>query len=255
MFNENMIKKEFDRNGYVLIDANLNSNNKFKTITKKIYKDLNSQLLRKDLSYLGGYIMGNLNVNQGNYGSILFSLVFKKKIIKIFEKITGKNLKTFDVLFGGNLSFPNKGSQIFHTDGTFDQKMYLISFATEDITEENGPTEVCLGTSIKPLKYWQFFLTKKKKKKLLLKKGQVLIRKHSLWHRGTINNTVKTRLLLSFILTPKKRELKISNYKKLTILPNFFSSNLKGKVHEFIYTYLQNFLKYFKFLVSIIMNK
>ena len=82
-----------------------------------------------------------------------------------------------------------------------------------------------------------------------------MIRKHSLWHRGTINNTVKTRLLLSFILTPKKRELKISNYKKLTILPNFFSSNLKGKVHEFIYTYLQNFLKYFKFLVSIIMNK
>ena len=41
MFNENIIKKEFDRNGYILIDANLNSNNKFKTITKKIYKDLN----------------------------------------------------------------------------------------------------------------------------------------------------------------------------------------------------------------------
>ena len=64
--------------------------------------------------------------------------------------------------------------------------MYLISFATEDITLKNGPTEVCLGTSIKPLKYWQFILTKKKKKKkLLLKKGQILIRKHSLWHRGT----------------------------------------------------------------------
>ena len=57
--------------------------------------------------------------------------------------------------------------------------MYLISFATEDITEENGPTEVCLGTSVKPLKYWQFFLTKKKKEKTLTKKGQVLIRKHS----------------------------------------------------------------------------
>ena len=60
------------------------------------------------------------------------------------------SIKKFDVLFGGNLSFPNKGSQIFHTDGTFDQKMYLISFATEHITLKNGPTEVCLGTSIKP---------------------------------------------------------------------------------------------------------
>ena len=64
MFNENIIKKEFDRMD-IFYRSNLNSNNKFKTI-KKFIKDLNSSTLRKDLSNLGGYIMGNLNVNQGN---------------------------------------------------------------------------------------------------------------------------------------------------------------------------------------------
>ena len=50
-------------------------------------------------------------------------------------------------------------------------------------------------------------LFKKAKKKLTMKKGQILIRKHNLWHRGTKNLSNKNRLLLSFIMTPKVERL------------------------------------------------
>ena len=42
-----------------------------------------------------------------------------------------------------------------------------------------------------------------------MKKGQILIRKHNLWHRGTKNLSNKNRLLLSFIMTPKSRKTKL----------------------------------------------
>ena len=45
----------------------------------------------------------------------------------------------------------------------------------------------------------EFFFAEKQKVKLTMKKGQILIRKHNLWHRGTTNHSDKPRLLLSFI--------------------------------------------------------
>ena len=36
MFNENIIKKEFDRNGYILIDANLNQIINLKQLQKNL---------------------------------------------------------------------------------------------------------------------------------------------------------------------------------------------------------------------------
>ena len=101
--------------------------------------------------------------------------------------------------------------------------MYLVSIATENINLKNGPTEICVGTHLKDLSFWNFFFSKKNKKKIVLSKGQILIRKHNLRHRGTINNTDKYRLLLSYIFMLKNRKkqlLPISD--NLKILPNFF---------------------------------
>ena len=104
---------------------------------------------------------------------------------------------------------PKKGAQIFHTDGNYQQEMYLISIATEDITLANGPTEVCVGSHLRSMSFDEFFFSKKDKKKLTMKKGQILIRKHNLWHRGTKNFSNKQRLLLSFIMIPKMRKIEL----------------------------------------------
>ena len=84
-----------------------------------------------------------------------------------------------------------------------------------------------------------------------MNKGQILIRKHNLWHRGTTNYSNKYRLLLSFILIPVKRKhqcVKIS--KKIKILPNFFKSNFTGRLQEFFYVYLRYFYIFLKFIYS-----
>ena len=49
-----------------------------------------------------------------------------------------------------------------------------------------------------------------------------------MWHRGTTNHSDKSRLLLSFIMMPKSRKVKIEKISpKFEILPNFLILILK----------------------------
>ena len=240
MFLKELIDKSiFVKNGYVLLDTTLNDNFLFDNLINEVESCVSEEVKDSSIKKLGGYIMGNFGINQGPFGSKLYSLVFKEEFISYFENLTSKKLDLFDINFGGNLILPKKGTQHFHTDGNHEHEMYLVSIATEDITSENGPTEVCIGSHTKPMTFDEFFFSKKNKKKLMMKKGQILIRKHNLWHRGTRNFSNKTRLLLSFVMIPKTRKVNLElPSDKFKILPNFFKSNLSGRLHEIIYVKL-----------------
>lgn len=241
----------FNQNGYVLLNTCLNKNKFFNDLIIKIENSLSKEIKKPYVKKLGGYIMGNFGINQGPFASKLFSLVFNKEFQNYFEKITKKKLISFDINFGGNLTLPNKGKQIFHTDGNFDQEMYLVSIATEDITYENGPTEICIGSHLKAMTFDEFFFSKKNKRKITMKKGQVFIRKHNLWHRGTKNYTKKPRLLLSFVMMPKVRNVQLEPIsKEFKILPNFFKENLSGRFHELIYAKLSFLIIILKLILS-----
>lgn len=249
-------KKTFEKDGFILLNTNLNSDINFNHIVNEIYTELDHLVYNKDLKSYGGYIMGNFGINQGPLGKKLFSLVFNEDFVTIFENIIGKKIDKFCINFGGNLTLPNKGFQHFHMDGDFKKEMYLVSIATEDINLMNGPTEVCAGSHIKKLSFWKFFFSKKNKKKLIINKGQILIRKHNLWHRGTINKTNKYRLLLSFIFIPidrKNQLVPISD--NLKILPNFFKSNFSGRMQEFTYVHLRFFHIIIKLIHSFFLEK
>ena len=132
--------------------------------------------------------------------------------------------------------------------------MVLISIATENITLNNGPTEICVGTHKKNYKFWEFVLEKKKKIKLFLNIGDIIIRKHNLWHRGTKNNSNNARLLISMILTPKTEHEKSNlNFdQELKIRPNFFKNNFYFKFYEFVYSKLGFLIVFTKFILSIL---
>ena len=165
MFLKELIEKStFDKNGYVLLDTSLSNNSYFNNLINEIETSVLEEVKDPSIKKLGGYIMGNFGINQGPFGSKFYSLVFQDEFISYFENLTLKKLNLFDINYGGNLTLPKKGIQLFHTDGTHLQEMYLISIATEDITLENGPTEVCVGSHLKPMTYDEFFFQKKIKK-------------------------------------------------------------------------------------------
>ena len=241
----------FDKNGYALLKTNLKNNLKFNKLCIEIESVLKKEIKKTNLKKLGGYIVGNLNINQGHFGPKLYSIIFKNEFKKYFESLILKKLSLFDVRHGGNLALPKKGNQLFHIDGSYKSEMYLVSIATEDITLDNGPTEICVGSHIKQMSFDKFFFNKKIKKKLIMKRGQILIRKHNLWHRGTENLSSKPRLLLSFIITLKNKKNKINQMNpKFKILHNSFKNDLIGRFHESVYAKYSFVIIIMKLLVS-----
>ena len=251
-----MLKEQFEKDGYVIIHSNLIENNKFLEICSNIYTSLEKVLKSTNIKKFRGYMMGNLNVYPGKFGDELFELIKENKILDLIENIIGKKISDMELNYGGNLCLSKKGDQHFHTDGTFSKEMYLVSIATENITEENGPTEVCVGTHKKNFKYWQFIFSKKLKCKILLNKGDIIIRKHCLWHRGTRNLSEKNRLLLSFVIFPRSldNQTKPTKTSQISISSNFFKENNIGLLQEFIYSKLK-FIHFTLRLLKSILSK
>jgi len=252
-----MLRKKFIDDGYVILNTKLNENPKFLGLCDQLYTSLDQNLKNSNIKKLRGYLMGNLNVFPGIYGDQLIELIDEEKILDSVEKIINIKLIDMNINYGGNLTLAGKGLQHFHMDGSFSKEMFLLSIATEDINEKNGPTEICVGSHKNNLPYWKFVFSKKNKKKILLTKGDIVIRKHSLWHKGTVNNSKKNRLLLSFLIFPKSSsyQIKLKETKGINISSNFFKENIFGYIQEFIYSKLRLFHFLLRIIKSFITNK
>ena len=252
-----MKKSQFNNNGYTIIKTDLKDDQRFQILCENLYRSLNVSLKNTNLSELRGFIMGNLNVFPGIYGDQLINLLQEKKITNILEETLEIKLNDMEIRYGGNLSLSKKGEQHFHTDGSYSKKMFLVSIASENIDNDNGPTQVSVGSHKKNLPYWKFVFSKKIIKNIILEKGDIVIRKHNLWHKGTKNKSNNHRYLLSLFIFPKSSNYQINHKKTLevSISSNFFKNNLSGYLQEFVYSRLRILHFLFRFMKSILKNK
>ena len=146
-------RRSYNNDGYAILDTYLEHNKDFNDLIDEINNDLRLKINYRELKKNGGFIMGNLGIDQGPYGPKFYSLIFKDQLIKILEELTEIKLDEFDMFYGGNLVLPNKGKQHFHIDGAYYKKMYMVSVVTEDIDYNNAPLEICLGSHKKYMKF------------------------------------------------------------------------------------------------------
>ena len=233
----NKVLENFEQNGFLIL-KNFISNNQFNIICEKINQNIEIEFNKIDKKKFGGTLIGNLNVRQGNYIKQIFDQLIENDTNEIIETLSGNKISDLDIVGDGNLNFQFKYNQHFHTDGGFEDPFLIINIATEDITELNGPIEIVPGTYKKKLPYWKFLL-KREKQKVLLSRGDVLIRKNSLWHRGTKNISKKPRYLTSYTLRNKKEKIQKLNFGKndmWEINENIFDRSVTGKIKENLYT-------------------
>ena len=245
------LRESFYKDGYLII-PNFIKNESFFNLSDELNLQIKKKISNTNLTKIGGYKIGNLGLDAGKYAEEIWNLLLKQDIEKLILEILDKSLSEFTVRVSGNICFPNKGDQHFHTDGKYEEKMYLMSVATEDITKSSGPTEVVLNSHNKT-PYWKFLFKNKIKKKIILSKGDLIIRKHSTWHRGTKNLSDKPRFLIAFLLFPKNSKIK-SNFNQNTeieIFNNFFSSSNFGRFKESIYIKFKSIFLFYKLLRSI----
>jgi ectoine hydroxylase-related dioxygenase (phytanoyl-CoA dioxygenase family) len=243
------LSKKYNDNGYLIVKNFLHNDKKFKYLSQQLNNDVHNKLSKININKYGGSLIGNLNVYPGIFGKKIFNVLKIKGLNKIVKECTGKELNNFDISYGGNLNLPKKYNQHFHTDGKFEEKMIIISVATSDVNLNSGPTEIILKSHKKKITYLEFLISKKNKKKLTLSFGDLLIRQHYLWHRGTVNYSNKARFQIAFMLFERKRKIKQKiKLKKLYFFNNFFGNTFLSRLKEFIYVYLRPMYIIYKIL-------
>ena len=251
------LRKEFLENGYI-IKKNFLINDNFKRIAEELNKQIINKCSEIELSKIGGSIIGNLNLSPGKYGRELLNLLKLSNFEKIIEELTEKKINDLDIRIGGNLALPFKHNQHFHIDGNYKDEMLLASIATSNVDENSGPTEIILNSHAKFIPYWKFLISKKRKYKLTMSLGDLMIRKHCIWHRGTINNTNNPRFIIAFLIFDKLRKVAPNpheNNNDIVIYNNFFGNSFSERIKEFIYVKCKYIFGLYKILYSIIKNK
>lgn len=246
-------KKFFSKKGYII--KNLFSKDQiFIEISKSLKKELNFLANEKNIKNLGGYKSGNLNINPGRYGNELLSLLYKKNFQEYFKFIIGDNFLDYTFLAGGNLNLPNSKNQFFHTDGKWMPRMIIVNIATSKIELSNGPLEIIEKSHLKNLNYWKFVLKILflNKKKITMDTGDILIREHRLWHRGTRNYTKENREMIGLMFIRKPNKVQTNYDLNLSIKSNVFGINLKERIKEYLFIYFRPILFLYKFFISMI---
>ena len=101
--------------------------------------------------------------------------------------------------------------------------------------------------------YCKFLLKYKNKKKILLNQGDLVIRKHCLWHRGTINKSNKPRFQIAFLIFDNEKNNLRSNIKDgnaIIIKNNFFGNSLYENFKEILYIKFKFIFALYKIIKS-----
>lgn len=244
----------FNEKGYLIKNFNdenfIDISNNLKIKISEYFKNNLNNIKR-----LGGYKSGNLNFTSKRHCNDLLNLLIKNNFKSYFEYLTGDNFSDYEVIFGGNINLPKSKNQFFHTDGKWEPRMLIINFATTEINNLNGPTEIIEGSHKVNYPYWKFVLKSfyQAKKKVFLKKGEFIFREHRLWHRGTENKSLKYREMIGIMFIKRKSKNKINQDPKnneLIVSSNIFGTSFKERIKEFIFIYLKIIYFFYKILIS-----
>ena len=257
MIKNSIKKKIFEKDGYIKL-SNLIDSEVFDRLSEQIIfetnKFYNENLVR--IKELGGYLTGNLELLPDKKITDIWNIICDKSFQRTFKNITGKEISKFDLKCSGKIVLPNKGFQHFHTDGPLRSNKIILNIAIHEIDLMNAPTQVLPGSHNRKIKYWKFYLSEIFKEKVLIKmnKGDIIIRNHSIWHRGTKNKSKNLRILLLFVLSEKSKDknFKQKIYKNLTIGENQFKSTYWQKLKEVVSIYLSPFYIFYRIVTSLI---
>lgn len=255
MFETNNLEKQFFlEEGYLVKKNVLNKNTNFIEISKNFKIELEKLFDTKYLKHLGGFKSGNLNIYPGKFGVDILNILNNHSFKEYLNFLIDDNIEKYQIIFGGNLNLPKSKNQFFHTDGKWEPRMIIVNIATTNIKLLNGPLEIIEKTHLNKHSYWKFVLkiVFMSKKKLTLDFGDILIREHRLWHRGTTNFSENNREMLGIMFIKKQNNSEKLIDKNLYIKPNIFGDTFKERVKEYLFIYFKPILFLYKFFISIV---
>jgi hypothetical protein len=206
----------------------------------------------------GGLMSGHLNCYPGNIARGVVSRLREAGVFELTQRLLPTDPKAFRI--GCNFNLPGSVAQHWHVDGAFLQKFLIVNIAVVDTDLTNGAIALVPETHKRFYKYWEFAAGRVARRgiRITARRGDVLIRPSTLWHRGMPNLSSTARPMLAVTLG----EQGVSNEDpfsyangRIEFQMNWFRPSLMGRLRERTTVAVPMAYSAYRFARSLVGNK
>jgi hypothetical protein len=203
----------------------------------------------------GGTISGHINCHPGAESKFVLDIMREKGLLEVIRLNDPKAVDRVRVTM--NYNMPNSHNQHYHSDGLFISKFLVINIALCDITPENGPMDVIPGSHDEFHKFWEYSKEQmyRQAKPVTMKKGDVLLRFSTMWHRGTKNKSGDVRPMMSLTFGEDSAPDGDAFDSEIIFFPNWYGTTRADEVRERIFVSAPWVYSSLRFARSLVGNK
>lgn len=203
----------------------------------------------------GGSITGHLNCFPGRMARFVYDGLVDYGILDAVHRIrAGRDNSIRPTL---NYNMPGSVAQHYHIDGLYVEDFVICNIAVVDTTVHNGAIDLLPGTNRTYLPYWKYSLerTYRLSTRIEMARGDVLLRKSNLWHRGMPNKSTRPRPMLSITFGEMSAPPGDPFDSDVVFYPNWYNTSRLGVLRERVFVAAPASYSAYRFVKSLRGNR
>lgn len=183
----------------------------------------------------GGSFSGHLNCFPGRNSRAFYDALVADGVIDTIRQLRPAQVDRVRATLNFNL--PKSVAQHYHTDGLYIEDFLICNVAVVDTEIFNGAIDVLPRTQRQYWPFWKFATRRlgRGTTRLPMQRGDVLVRRSTLWHRGMPNMSATARPMMSLTFgeaaAPDGDPFEVHDG-EMFFYPNWFSTSRLGQLRE-----------------------
>lgn len=246
-----------DRDGYVVVE-NVVRPELLDKLGLALAAELGRVKATGELFQGGGSLTGHLNCFPGDESRFVYDDLVAGGIVDLVRELRPDIVGALRATMNFNL--PGSVAQHYHVDGLYTEEFLICNVAVVDTDLVNGAIDLLPGTHRRFYKFWRYALERKYRltTRIPMKRGDVLVRKSTLWHRGMPNRSAAPRPMMAVTfgeLSAPPEDPFALNDGQAFFFPNWYSTSKLGQLRERTYVRAPITYSAYRFARSLVGNK
>jgi Phytanoyl-CoA dioxygenase (PhyH) len=226
--------RTLDRVGYVVF-RNVVSKERLDELGRTVVEEFERARAANELFEGGGFRTGHLNCYPGEPARFVYDELVEAGIVDLVRAVRPDIADSVRATMNYNL--PGSVAQHYHMDGLYTKEFLICNVAVVDTDLANGALDVLPGTNRQFYKFWRYAAERKYRlsTRVPMARGDVIVRKSTLWHRGMPNKTNAARPMVAITfgeMDPTEPDPFKVNDGRIEFYPNWFSTSRLGQLRE-----------------------
>jgi hypothetical protein len=226
--------QRLDDGGYVVF-RDVVSKHRLEDLGRIVVEEFERALAANELFEGGGFRSGHLNCFPGEPARFVYDELVAAGIVDLVRAVRPDIADSVRATMNFNL--PGSVAQHYHMDGLYTKEFLICNVAVVDTDLANGAIDVLPGTNREFYKFWRYAVQRKYRSstRVPMARGDVIVRKSTLWHRGMPNRTNAPRPMMAITfgeMDPTQPDPFMVNDGQIEFYPNWFNTSRLGQLRE-----------------------